>query len=496
MRCRTSVRVLLCCALVVFASAAAPAAVKLPALIGDNMVLQRGQPVHIWGWADKGEEVTVSAGRQKHVTKAGDDRRWKVTLDKLQLGRPLDRTVKGSAGNTSTVKNIAVGEVWVCSGQSNMEMGIGMCNDAKKEIAAAKYPQIRLFKVTRAKAAQPATDVKGHWTPCTPQSVAADGWGGFSAAAYFFGRQLHRELKVPIGLIDTSWGGTPAEFWTSRKALEANPVLKPLAQGESSCLYNGMIAPLIPFAIRGAIWYQGESNVPAAYRYRTLFPAMIANWRADWGQGDFPFGFVQIAPFRYHTSGTDPACCAEMWEAQRMTLDAAPNTGMAVTTDIADLDDIHPKNKQEVGRRLALWALAKVYGRKLVYSGPIYKSMAVDGDKICLQFDHRGGGLIARDGKPLTDFTIAGADKKFVPAVATVDGDSIVVYSDQVAKPVAARYAWREDATPNLANKEGLPASPFRTDRWKGVTEGPKGAIGDCGLTTFENSRELTAPGE
>jgi sialate O-acetylesterase len=477
MRCRTLVRVLSCCALVVLASAAAQAAVKLPAVIGDNMVLQRGQPVPIWGWADKGEEVTVTIGDQKHVAKAGEDGRWKVTLDKLAVGQPLEMSVKGSSGNTITVKNIAVGEVWVCSGQSNMEMGVAGCKNASKEIAAANFPHIRLFTVEKAKAAQPATDVKGNWTPCSPQNV-----GGFSAAAYFFGRQLNKDLKVPIGLIHTSWGGTPAEFWTSRKALEANPALKPLAQGEASCLYNAMIAPLIPYAIRGAIWYQGEANVGAAYKYRTLFPAMIAGWRADWGQGDFPFGFVQIAPFGYGVWGMDPRCCAELWEAQRMTLDAVPNTGMAVTVDIADVEGIHskngnfegihPKNKQDVGRRLALWALAKVYGRDIVYSGPIYKSMAVEGDKIRLQFNHRGGGLTTRDGKPLTDFTIAGADQKFVPAVATIDGDSIVVHSDKVAEPVAVRYAWREDATPNLSNKEGLPASPFRTDSWKGVTEG------------------------
>jgi sialate O-acetylesterase len=472
MRCRTLLRVLLCCAFVALATATVSAAVKLPALIADNMVLQRGQPIPIWGWADKGEDVSVTLGKQELAAKADDNGRWKVTFDKLDVGRPLEMTVKGSSGNTITVKNIAVGEVWICSGQSNMEMGVGMCNNAQQEIAAAKYPQIRLFKVTKEKAAQPAVDVKGRWEPCSPQAVAADGWGGFSAAAYFFGRHLHKQLKVPVALIDTCWGGTPAEFWTSRKALEANPALKPLAQGESSCLYNGMIAPLIPYAIRGAIWYQGESNVAAAHRYRTLFPAMIANWRADWGQGDFPFGFVQIAPFNYHNGGADPRACAELWEAQRMTLDAAPNTGMAVTTDITDLNDIHPKNKQEVGRRLALWALAKVYGRKLVYSGPMYKSMAVEDGKIRLQFDHCGGGLAARDGKPLSDFTIAGSDQKFVPAVATIDGDSIVVSSDKVASPVAVRFAWRDDATPNFANKEGLPASPFRTDSWKGVTEG------------------------
>jgi sialate O-acetylesterase len=481
---RDCVRGAVCFTLTIGLAAVATAAVKLPAVIGDNMVLQRGQPLPIWGWADKGEEVTVSIAGQTQTAKAGDDGRWKVVLAKLDVGQPLEMTVKGSSGSAVTLKNILVGEVWVASGQSNMEMGIGECKNGKAEIAAANYPQIRLFMVTNVKVPQPASDVKGTWKPCSPKNVASDGWAGFSGAAYYFGRQLHKELGVPVGLIDTTWGGTPAEFWTSRKALEAIPSLKHMAgAGENSTLYNGMIAPLIPYAIRGAIWYQGEGNVGRAYEYRTLFPAMIANWRADWGQGDFPFGFVQIAPFAGYSQdwGSHPAACAELWEAQTMTLKTSPNTGMAVTVDIADEDLIHPKNKdyrgihplnkQDVGRRLALWALAKVYGRDIVFSGPIYKSMAVEGNNIRLRFEHGGGGLIARDGKPLTHFTIAAADQKFVPAVAEIDGDSIVVHSDKVAQPVAVRFAWKDDATPNLSNKEGLPASPFRTDTWKGVTE-------------------------
>jgi sialate O-acetylesterase len=488
-------------ALVVGLAATSAAAVKLPAIIGDNMVLQSDQPVPIWGWADKGEEVTVTIAGQTQTTKAGDDGRWKVVLKGIlaaepvgtpradattgavtmqwrQRAAPLEMTVKGSSGNTITLKNILIGEVWVGSGQSNMEMGVNSCKNAAQDIADAKYPKIRLFTVAQKKATEPQTDCQGQWVECSPTTVP-----GFSAAAYFFGRMLHKELGVPVGLIHTSWGGTPAQFWTSRKTLESIDSLKPLAGGESGCLYNGMLAPIIPYAIRGAIWYQGEANVGGAYQYRTLFPAMIANWRADWGQGDFPFGFVQITPFAGYSQdwGLNPAAWAELCEAQTMTLKLSPNTGMAVTVDIADNDLIHPKNKdyrgihptnkQDVGRRLALWALAKVYGRNLVYSGPIYKSMAVEGEKIRLQFDHVGGGLIASDGKPLTYFTIAGADQKFVPATAAIDGNSIVVTSDQVAQPVAVRFAWRDDATPNLANKEGLPASPFRTDAWKGVTQ-------------------------
>ncbi len=291
----------------------------------------------------------------------------------------------------------------------------------------------------------------------------------FSAVGFFFGRHLYKDLGVPIGLIRTAWGGTPAENWTKKEVLESHDILKSLV-GRGSKLYNAMIHPLIPFAIRGAIWYQGESNCSRAFQYRTLFSAMIKNWRDDWGQGDFPFGFVQLAPFRY--GGKDPACCAELWEAQVMALKGLPNVGMAVTTDITTLRNIHPPNKQDVGLRLGLWAMGTVYGKKdLVYSGPIYKSMKVDGDKIRLEFDHTGGGLASSDSEPLKDFTIAGEDQKFEPATATIDGKTIVVQSDKVKKPVAVRFGWYDTATPNLINKEGLPASPFRTDKWKGVTE-------------------------
>ncbi len=473
MRCKLFVRFSLCILLAVCCTSVALSAVKLPAVIGDNMVLQRDIPVPIWGSADKGEDVTVTLAGQTLTAKAGDDGRWKVVLAKLSVGQPLEMTVKGSSGNTITLKNILVGDVWVCSGQSNMHWtfnaGQGvMNNDA--EVAAAKYPDIRILTVGKVGSPQPASDISGAWLPITPENLRIGEGNGASALAYFFGRDLHKALHVPIGLINTSVGGTAAELWTRREALEADPMLKPLAgQGASSTLYNAMIAPLIPYAIRGAIWYQGESNLSRAYQYRTLLPAMIANWRTDWGQGDFPFGIVQLAPFRY--GGQNPANWAELCEAQRMTLDRSPNTGMAVTVDIGDVKDIHPKNKQDVGRRLALWALAKSYGQNLVYSGPIYKSMTVEGNKIRLQFDHVGSGLIASDGKPLTYFTIAGADQKFVPATAVIDGNSVVVSSDQVAQPAAVRFAWVDDTSPNFANKEGLPASPFRTDAWKGVTQ-------------------------
>jgi len=464
MRCKDFLRVVASFLLATCCVSVALAEVKLPAVIGNNMLLQRDLPVPIWGWAEKGEEVTVAVAGQSVKAKAGENGRWQLTLEKLKVGDPLEMTVKGSSGSELTLKNILVGEVWLCSGQSNMEWGLGGAKNPKEEIAAATYPNIRLFHVRRARAAEPQKNCAGQWQECSPKTV-----GGFSAVGYFFGRHLHKELDVPIGLIESAWGGTPAEFWTSRKVLEADPALKGLV-GRGSALYNGMIAPLIPYAIRGAIWYQGESNVSRAYQYRTLFPAMIKNWRDDWHQGEFPFGFVQLAPFRYGRQ--NPACCAELWEAQLMTLKNVPNTGMAVITDIGNVRNIHPRNKQDVGLRLGLWAMATVYGKKdLVYSGPIYKSMKVEGDKVRLTFDHTGGGLATRDGKPPSHFTIAGADEKFVPATTKIDGQTIVVHSDQLKQPVAVRFAWTDTAEPNLMNKEGLPASPFRTDTFKGVTE-------------------------
>lgn len=279
-------------------------------------------------------------------------------------------------------------------------------------------------------------------------------------------------MHVPIGLINSSLGGASAEQFTSREALEAVDELKSLTSKEKSgsTLYNSMIAPLTQYPIRGAIWYQGEANRARAFQYRTLFPVMIASWRSAWGQGVFPFGFVQIAPFRW--KGENPANYAELREAQLLTLKSVPNTGMVVTMDIGDVKDIHPRNKQEVGRRLSLWALAKVYGQKeMVFSGPIYKSMKTRGDKIQLYFDHKGSGLTSSDGKPLTEFTIAGPDQEFMPARAEIIGKKVFVSHEDIDNPVAVRYAWRDDAKPNLSNKEGLPASPFRTDTWKGVTE-------------------------
>ena len=364
MRCRSSLRVVMCCTLVVLASAAASAAVKLPALIGDNMVLQRGQPVPIWGWADKGEEVTVTVAGQKHVTKAGDDGRWKVTLDKLD-SRPAARNDRQRLIRQHNYRQAHPGRrgLGLLRPVEHGD-GLGGVNDAAKEIAAAKYPRIRLFTVEMAKAAQPADRRERQLEALLSANRRRRRLGRILGGGLFLRASIAQRTESADRPDQHFLGRHAGRVLDQPQGPEANPALKSLAQGESSCLYNGMIAPLIPYAIRGAIWYQGESNVPHAYQYRTLFPAMIANWRADWGQGDFPFGFVQIAPYNYHRRRKiDPACCAELWEAQLLTLKSAPNTGMAVTTDIGDLNDIHPKNKQEVGRRLALWALAKVYGR-------------------------------------------------------------------------------------------------------------------------------------
>jgi len=641
--------------------AAATADVRLPAIIGDNMVLQRGKQVPIWGWADPNEEVMVSVSWQalKWGVRADTDGKWSFKMKPTEVGGPHEITLTGN--NTITISNILVGEVWVCSGQSNMEWPLRLAANAEKEIAGADYPDIRLFTVAKKVADKPQADCTGNWTACSPDSAP-----GFSAVGYFFGKELHKELDVPIGLIHTSWGGTPAEAWTSAPFLmkledyqirlkQIEEVLKDPASAEAkyqermeqwleqlssagkagksriepdfddsdwkqmelpklwnepelanfdglvwfrkeidlpeswagkdltlelgpiddmdttwfngtkvggyersghhttnrrytvpadavkaggnviivkvldtgggggiygkpdqlslkavgssdapiklagtwkyekgfdmasvppqprppaqidnphapTSLYNGMIAPLLPYSIAGAIWYQGESNAGRAYQYRTLFPTMIECWRNDWLAGDFPFLFVQLANFMAVNDEPVESAWAELREAQSMTLDL-PATGMAVIIDIGEADNIHPKNKQDVGKRLSLWALAKTYGKDIVYSGPLYKSMKVDGNRAIIEFDHVGGGLVAKDGQ-LRGFAVAGEDRKFVWADATIEGDTVLVSSAEVEKPVSVRYAWANNPVCNLYNAEGLPASPFRTDDWPGETIG------------------------
>jgi len=495
-----------------FASAV-QADVKLPAIIGSNMVLQADMKDPIWGWADAGEKVTVSLGDQKAEATAGAAGKWQVCLAAMKAGTgPLVMTVTGK--NALKLENILVGEVWICSGQSNMEMSVKSSMDSEKEIAEAKYPKIRIFMVAKATSATPLTDCKGQWVECSPETVP-----NFSAVGYFFGRMLHKDLGVPVGLIGSNWGGTPAESWTSRETLEADPDLKAIiarfqsqidnytkakedwekvkdkrladwkaaadkakAEGKQqprrpeaprdpaaspnrpSTLYNGMIAPLVPYGIRGAIWYQGESNAGRPVEYRKLFPAMITDWRKQWGEGDFTFLFVQLANFMARKDQPAESGWAALREAQTMTL-SLPKTGMATIIDIGDATNIHPKDKQNVGKRLALAGEAGTYGKDVVFSGPMYESIKVEGDKVRLKFKHVGGGLVAK-GDKLTGFAIAGEDKKFVWADAKIDGDTVVVSAKDVAKPVAVRYAWADNPECNLYNKADLPAVPLRTDDW------------------------------
>ena len=475
-------------------AAVSSADVKLPAVISDHMVVQRDRPVKVWGWADPAESVTVSLAGQTTSTTASETGRWMVTLKPLAGAGAREMTVTGK--NTVTVRDILLGEVWIGSGQSNMEWEVRRTNNAEAEIASANYPEIRIFEVKLKASPAPLEDVEGAWKVCSPQTI-----GDFSAVGYYFSRHLYQQMRVPVGFIQTAWGGTPAQSWISLPALAADATLisvyadwaqaienypaanaryqaalakweqtkqgnrpgAPLGPGhphEPGSLYNAMIHPLLNYAIRGATWYQGESDSGKrrAYVYRRLFPAMIQDWRTRWGQGDFPFLFVQLANFE--TGGE----WAELREAQFMTLQLA-NTGMAVATDIGEAKDIHPRNKQDVGLRLALAARALAYGEKIVYSGPAYRQAAVEGDKVRLFFDHVGGGLAAK-GDGLTGFQIAGADKKFVRAMAAIEGNTVVVSSPDLAKPLYVRYAWGSNPECNLINKEGLPASPFRTDLW------------------------------
>jgi len=507
---------LLCCCALMFGALGLRAEVKLPSLLSDGLVLQQGMKVNIWGTADPGERVTVTLGNRQASGVADSVGQWKVKLGPLNAGGPFTMTIAGK--NTITLHDVLVGEVWVCSGQSNMEMPVGTnaqgwtgnVNNYQDETARADYPMLRLFTVQKAVAGKPQRDVNGYWVAARPQTV-----GEFSAVGYFFGRELLKVLNVPIGMIHSSWGGTPAESWTSHGTLESDPDFKSILDAETkilspypkvfqdfeqqlaqwrqdsdkaesdgapvptaptapddprrnpwrpSGLFNAMIMPLTPYAIRGAIWYQGESNAGRAAQYRKLFPAMIRDWRRVWEEGDFPFLFVQLANWSVPRPGSD---WSELREAQLMTL-SLPKTGMAVTIDIGDASDIHPKNKQDVGYRLALAAQAIAYGRDVIYSGPIYESMAVEGEKVRLRFKYVYDGLMAKNSpsQNVSGFEIAGADHKFVAAEAKIDGDTVVVRSEKAPHPVAVRYAWAMNPYCNLYNRAGLPASPFRTDDW------------------------------
>lgn len=639
---------------VLLSSRALFANITLPKIFSDNMVLQRNKPIPVWGWAAANEKVTIQFNKQVKTARADKTGQWKLALDPEQAGGPFQLIVKGK--NTITISNILVGEVWICSGQSNMEWPVSSSNNKEEEIKNANFPLIRHFLVPKTVAATPLKDLTGGaWEICSPQTVA-----NFTAVGYFFARDLYQQLNIPIGLINTSWGGTMVETWTSKEAFQNSEEFKTLfdntrdigdldaflkqksqqltrkieaqqgplnpaaangnwqladfddagwahmklpgvweSQGFEdldgvvwfrktitinsadagkaatlelakiddmdetfvngtkigsmtqwdqdrrytipagilkagkntiairvtdgmggggiygdaanmkltigntpqslagdwlyrveaihlsnlgnpnqypTLLFNGMVNPLIPYAIQGAIWYQGESNAGRAYQYRKAFPLMINDWRKRWNQGDFPFYFVQLASFNAGNGDTQKGSTwAELREAQTATL-SLPNTGMAVTIDIGDSKDIHPRNKQDVGKRLAAIALSNLYQQKGEWSGPVYQSMKTAGNKIELSFTHAGNGFMVKDKYGyIKGFEIAGADQKFYFAQAQVAGDKLIIYSDKVPAPIAVRYAWADDMPEaNLYNKEGFPAVPFRTDNWKGITEAVK----------------------
>lgn len=461
--------------LVVLAGALdARAATTVPTIFSDSMVIQRDQPIVVWGEDEPGTDVSVTfAGRIAGV-KAASDGTWKVTVPSVAAGGPYVMTVRGSS--TLRFEDVLVGEVWLCSGQSNMEWTVRRADNADREIAAARHPLIRHIKIRHRPAEKPAHDVPaaGPWEVASPETVA-----DFTAVGYFFGRYLQKQLGVPVGLIGSNWGGTRIEPWTTPEGFRSVPALEEIAnnldaypkkndQGNINhqtplALYNGMIHPLVPYGIRGAIWYQGESNNGEGMLYYEKMKALIHGWRKLWKNEHLPFYYVQLAPYRYRG---DPLRLPGIWEAQTAAL-SIPNTGMAVTVDIGNVRDIHPRNKQDVGKRLALWALAKTYGLPgIVYSGPLYHSMRIEEGRIRLFFEHLGGGFVSRDGEALHGFSIAASDGEFVEAAAVIDGDSVVVSSPEVEKPLAVRFGWHQEAEPNLSNAAGLPASPFRTDRW------------------------------
>jgi len=453
------------------------AQVRLPAVISDGMVLQRNTDAKIWGWADPGEKVIVRAGWtiEKAETRADKNGEWSVLVPTTNAGGPYNLYIYGS--NDIVVKDIFLGDVWICSGQSNMEYKINWMGGWSNpwfekdsiDIVKKKYPLIRLFQFEKNTSETPISSFKGEWMPVNTETVAE-----FSAVAFFFGRELNNRIGVPVGLVSTNWGGTPAEAWTSRESLEGNEDLKyyterdydsKAEQEKPSRLYNAMIHPLINMTITGAIWYQGEANRLDALQYRKLFPSMIKDWRKQFNQGDLPFYYVQIAPYNYDR----PMVGALVREAQMMALDV-PGTGMVVTSDIGNPDNIHPVKKQEVGRRLARIALALHYGVKgMIYSGPLFERMEIveiDGiEKARLFFKHVARGLESTEGDPRC-FEIAGDDRVFHEARAVIEGDNVIVWSDKVSNPVAVRFGFTNSSQTNLYNSEGLPAAPFRTDDW------------------------------
>jgi sialate O-acetylesterase len=474
--------------------------VRVPAIIGDHMVLQQGQRDRVWGWADPNEEITVTIDGQTHKANAGSDGKWSVSLDPMRAGGPHTLVVQGK--NTLKFNDVLIGEVWICSGQSNMQWSVNISKDADIEKLTADYPKIRLISVPNLGTQEPRDTFNGKWSVCSPESV-----GNFSAVGYYFGRQLHETLDIPIGLVNNAWGGSACEAWVRRDLLEQDERYKPLIErwvrnettfeelsqksdlnddqkkqltslqqqmrgnARPGNIYNGVLKSHIGYGVRGAIWYQGESNAGRAYQYRDLFPLMIKSWRDEWAQGDFSFYWVQLADFLAEKPEPGDSSWAELREAQTMTMTKLPRTGEAVIIDLGEGNDIHPRNKQDVAKRLARWALAKDYGVQVTHQSPTFKAMEKQDNKVTLTFDHAGKGLRSFDTNEPRGFAIAGDDRKFLWAQAKIVApDKVVVWNDQVSHPEAVRYAWADNPVCNLYSSDGLPVTPFRTDDWPGVT--------------------------
>ena len=498
------------------------AEVRLPKIFSDHMVLQRDMATPVWGWADPGETISVKVANQSVTVKADQMGNWQIKLAPVKAGGPYELVVTGKT--TNTVKDVLFGDIWICAGQSNMEFGLGSSDNGGTVVAAATNGFIRLLNVKSPQSPWPVTDIPNGWVRCSPQSV-----GGFSAVGYFFGAMIQKETGVPIGLIGNAWGGTQIEPWTNMEgaklipdyaaavkgyeknlidyrqqlAMAVDPVAQWVAEARAakakgemvplppvsmwpaqpasplSSIYNGRVAPLVPYGIKGALWYQGEANGGEGETYYNKMCALIGGWRQVWGQGDFSFYFAQLANWQ---AANEVPGGGDGWSNLRMAQLKSlkiPRTGMAVVIDIGDAADIHPRNKEDVGNRLAFWALKNDYGQtNRVCSGPLYKAMTVAGDKIRVSFDYADNGLIVgkkaghgpaveNDAGKLQRFAIAGEDKKWFWADAVIEGSVVVVSCPAVPAPVAVRYAFSMNpAGCNLYNAEGLPASPFRTDNW------------------------------